>query len=42
VHDRGGQALACVHFDDEPGGGAQRQLLTRDEARRIAVNIVAT
>ena len=36
VRDRGGQALAYVYFDD-PRAAAKP--LTRDEARRIAVNI---
>jgi hypothetical protein len=36
VKDNGGQKLAYVHFDD-PRSAAKP--LTRDEARRIAVNI---
>ena len=36
VRDREGQQLAYVHFDN-PRAAAQP--LTRDEARRIAVNI---
>ena len=35
VRDHDKQALAYVYFEDEPG----RQLLTRDEAWRIAANI---
>jgi hypothetical protein len=39
VRDHDGQQLACVYFEDEPGGRSTAKLLTRDEARRIAVNI---
>jgi putative heme iron utilization protein len=39
VRDHSGQALAYVYFEDEPGQAIGRQVLTRDEARRIAVNI---
>jgi hypothetical protein len=40
VLDRGGQKLAYVsYFDDEPGRPAAAKLLSRDEARRITVNI---
>ena len=33
------QALACVYFEDEPGRRTAAKLLTRDEARRIAVHV---
>jgi hypothetical protein len=36
---RDGQAPAHVNFEEEPGRRASAKLLTRDEARRIAVNI---
>ena len=39
MRDDGGQKLAYVYFEDEPGRRAAAKLLTKDEARRIAVNI---
>jgi hypothetical protein len=39
VRDHNGNALAYVYFENEPRRRAMAKLLTRDEARRIAVNI---
>jgi hypothetical protein len=39
VHDRGGQTLSYVYFEEEPGRRSAAKLLSKDEARRIAVNI---
>jgi hypothetical protein len=35
--DHNGQALAYIYYEEEPGRLAAN-LLTRDEARRIAIN----
>jgi len=39
VCDHDGQKLAYVYFESEPGRRSAARLLTKDEARRIAVNI---
>ena len=40
VRDNNGQQVAYVYFEDEPGRRSAAKLLSKDEARRIAVNVV--
>ena len=39
MKDFGGQKLAYVYFEEEPGRQSAANQLTSDEARRIAANI---
>ena len=39
LRDDSGQALAYVYFEEEPERRLAERLLTKDEARRIAVNL---
>jgi hypothetical protein len=39
VKDATGQELAFVYYEEETGRRSAAQLMTRDEARRIAANI---
>jgi hypothetical protein len=39
VADRSGQKLAYIYFEEELGRRSAAKLLTKDEARRIAVNM---
>jgi hypothetical protein len=38
VRDHDGQQLAYIYFEDEPGRRSAAKLLSKDEARRIAVS----
>ena len=39
IRDNNGQALSYVYYETQPGRRTTANLLTRDEARRIAANI---
>jgi hypothetical protein len=39
VKDHGGKSLTYVYFEEEPGRPSAANMLSRDEARRIATNI---
>jgi hypothetical protein len=39
VRDANKQQLAYVYFENEPGRRSAAKLLTKDEARRIAINV---
>ena len=38
VIDSGGQKLAYVYYEEEPGRRSAAKMLTKDEARRVAAN----
>ena len=39
MNDKNGFAVAYVYYEKEPGRRSAANLMTKDEARRIAVNI---
>jgi hypothetical protein len=39
VSDATGKALAYLYFEDEPGRRTTMKRLTREEVRRVAINI---
>ena len=39
VRDGNGQQLAYIYYENEPGRRSAAKLLSKDEARRIAVNL---
>ena len=39
VKDADGHALACTYYENQPGRRSAANLLTRDEARRIVINV---
>jgi endo-1,4-beta-D-glucanase Y len=39
VRDHNGKGLAYIYYEEEPGRRTASKMLTKDEARRIAVNI---
>jgi hypothetical protein len=39
IRDHSGQALAYIRYEEEPGRRSAANLTSRDEARRIAVNM---
>ena len=39
VRDANGQALVCIYSRDKDAEALQARVLTKDEARRIAINV---
>jgi hypothetical protein len=39
VKEDDGHALACAYYENQPGSRSAANLMTRDKARRIVINV---